>query len=135
MFYRQGGSDKRISVQFDEVYTDAIDGASGWLPVNRGNSISINIARASLTFVSAVASRVIKSPVAPECTIIMEMKMTGNGDPWPIDQWQNIVVSTFRPATRDGLVRLRVVNINNGDGTGVALAMQVSRNGDSGRQA
>jgi hypothetical protein len=135
MFYRPGGSAKRIDAQQDTVYTDAINGASGWLPVNKGNMVSINIARASLTFQSVAQSLITPSAVAPEAQILMEMKIQG-GDPdaaaLPIDQWQNMVVATARRIHRAGWVRLRVVNVNNGDGTGVVMAMQVSRTGDPG---
>lgn len=135
MFYRPGGAAKRINVQYDSVYSDAIGGATGWLPVSKGNTISVNVARAALTFQSVAQSLITPSPVAPEAQVIMEMKMFG-GDPdgaaRPIDQWQNLVVATSRRAHRDGWVRLRVVNINNGDGTGVVMDMQVSRTGDAG---
>lgn len=135
MFYRPGGNAKRINVQYDSVYTDAIGGATGWLPVSKGNTISVNISRASIVFQSAANSRVTPSYVAPEVQVIMEMKLFG-GDPdaaaVPADQWQNAVVATSRRAHRDGWMRLRVVNINNGDGTGVRMDMQVSRTGDVG---
>jgi hypothetical protein len=132
MFYRQGGSDTRINAQQDEVYTDAIGGATGWLPVSKGNIVAVNVARASIVFESAAQSRVTKTGVAPEVQVLMEMKFQGDGEPWPIDQWQNMVVATFRRVSRDGWARLRVVNINNLDGTGVAMAMQVNRTGDVG---
>ncbi len=132
MFYRPGGSDTRINPQQDEVYADFIDGATGWLPVSKGNVIAVNIARASIVYGSAAQSVVTKSPVAPEAQILMEMKMQGNAEAWPIDQWQNMVVATMRRANRDGWVRLRIVNINNGDATGVAMALQVNRTGDAG---
>ena len=65
----------------------------------------------------------------------MELKVFG-GDPdtsaRPIDQWQNLVVATSRRAQRAGWVRLRIININNSDGTGVVMDMQVSRTGDDG---
>ena len=128
MFYRPGGSDQRIGVQFDEVYTDLIDGATGWLPVSRNNEIGINIARASIVYNTAASSIVTRSAVAPEAVILMEMKFSGLEDPWPVDEWQNLVVATSRVAPRDGWVRLRVVNINNMDGDGVSMALQVSRN-------
>lgn len=135
MFYRQGGSAKRINVQYDSVYTDAIGGATGWLPISKGNTISVNVTRAALTFQSVAQSLVTPSPLAPEAQIIMEMKMFG-GDPdasaRPIDQWQNLLVASSRRAHRDGWVRLRVANINNSDGTGVAMDMQVSRTADAG---
>lgn len=135
MFYRPGGSATRINAQYDSVYTDAIGGATGWLPVNKGNTIAVNIARASLAFQSTAKSTITPSPIAPEVQVIMEMKFYGgdpNGSARPVDQWQNIVVATSRRAHRDGWARLRVANINNGDGTGVVMDMQVSRTGDVG---
>lgn len=135
MFYRPGGTAKRINAQYDTVYTDAINGATGWLPVSKGNTISVNIARASLAFVSSADSTITPSPVAPEAQVLMEMKMFGgdtDAEARPIDQWQNMVVATSRRAHRDGWVRLRAVNINNGDGTGIVMDMQVSRTGDVG---
>lgn len=135
MFYRPGGSNSRINAQYDTVYTDAVNGATGWLPISKGNTIGINVSRASIVFGTVAASRVVKSGVAPEVVVIMEYKMLGgdkNDEAWPADQWQNMVVATSRRAHRDGWMRLRVVSINNGDGTGVALGMQVSRTGDSG---
>lgn len=84
---------------------------------------------------SAAQSALTNSAIAPEVQVLLELKMFG-GDAdaaaFPIDQWQNMVVATDRRAHRNGWVRLRVVNINNGDGTGVALALQVSRTGESG---
>lgn len=135
MLYRPGGSATRINAQYDSVYTDAIGGATGWLPVSKGNTISVNIARAALVFQSAAQSQITASPVAPEVQVIMEMKMFGgdsNASARPIDQWQNLVVATSRRAHRDGWARLRIVNINNSDGTGVVMDMQVSRTGDVG---
>jgi hypothetical protein len=135
MFYRPGGGAARINNQNDTVYADFVGGATGWLPVSKGNTISVNIARASLAFVSAAASTITPSPVAPEVQVIMEMKMYG-GDPdasaRPIDQWQNIVVATSRRAHREGWARLRIVNINNAEGTGVVMDMQIARTGDVG---
>lgn len=135
MFYRPGGSATRISNQTDTVYADSINGATGWLPVSKGNTISVNIARASLAFVSAASSTITPSPVAPEVQVIMEMKLYGV-DPdvsaRPIDQWQNIVVATSRRAHREGWTRLRIVNINNAEGTGVVMDMQIARTGDVG---
>lgn len=135
MFYRPGGSASRISAQYDTVFADFVGGATGWLPIYEGNSIAINIARAALTFQSAAQSLISPSPAAPEVQVVMEMKVFG-GDPneaaRPIDQWQNIVVATSRRAHRDGWARLRILNINNVDGTGVVMDMQVSRNGDKG---
>lgn len=137
MFYRPGGSAKRINAQFDAVYSDAVGGATGWLPVSKGNNISVNMVRAALAFVSAAQSTITPSPIAPEVQAILEMKMFG-GDTdamaVPIDTWQNIVVATSRRANRDGWVRLRILNINNADGTGVRMDMQVSRSADSGAQ-
>ena len=134
-FYRPGGSSKAINRQYDMIYTDQIGDATGWMPVNKGNTVAVNIARASIVFQSSASSIVTPSPVAPEVQVVMEMKMFG-ADPavtlWPVDQWQNMVVATDRRAHRDGWLRLRVLNINNGDGTGVALAVQVSRQGESG---
>ncbi len=135
MFYRPGGSATRINNQNDTVYADSVNGATGWLPVSKGNTISVNIARASLAFVSAAASTITPNPIAPEVQVIMEMKMYG-GDPdssaRPIDQWQNIVVATSRRAHREGWARLRIVNINNSEGTGVVMDMQIARTGDVG---
>lgn len=135
MFYRPGGAAKRINVQYDTVYSDAIGGATGWLPISKGNNISINVSRAALTFVSSAQSTITPSPIAPEVQVVMELKVFG-GDPdgsaRPIDQWQNMVVATSRQAHRDGWARLRILNINNGDGTGVVMDMQVSRTGDNG---
>jgi hypothetical protein len=75
------------------------------------------------------------TPIAPEATVLMEMKMFGS-DPaatvWPIDQWQNMVVATSRRVHRDGWVRLRILAINNADSTGINMALQISRTGDSG---
>lgn len=135
MFYRPGGSATRINAQYDSVYSDAVGGATGWLPVSKGNTISVNVARAALTFQSVAKSIITPSPVAPEVQVIMEMKMYGgdtNAEARPIDQWQNILVATSRRAHRDGWARLRVANINNADGTGVVMDMQVSRTGDVG---
>lgn len=135
MFYRQGGSTTRINAQQDTVFTDTIGDATGWLPVNKGDTVSINVSRAALDFQSIVQSRVRKSPIAPEATIILELKQGGeqNDEAFPVDQWQNLVVATRRTAFRAGFMRLRVANINNDGGTtGVALAMQVTRSGDVG---
>lgn len=55
-----------------------------------------------------------------------------NNAAFPVDQWQNMVVATSRRAVRAGWVRLRIVNINNSDGTGVAMALQISRTGETG---
>ena len=117
------------------MYADQINGATGWLAVSKGNTIAVNVARAVLTFQSVAQSTITPSPIAPEVQIVMEMKMFG-GDPdssaRPIDQWQNLVVGTSRRAHREGYVRLRILNINNSDGTGVVMDMQVSRTGDVG---
>ena len=135
MLYRPGGSATRISPQNDTVYADAIGGATGWLPVSKGNVIAVNIARAALTYGNAAQSTIKPSAIAPEVQVLLEMKMYG-GDPdesaRPIDQWQNMVVATARRANRDGYVRMRIVNINNSDGTGVVMDVLVNRTGDSG---
>lgn len=135
MFYRPGGTIKRINPQYDTVYADFIGGATGWLPVNKGDNISINVARAALTFQSVALSLITPSAVAPEVQVLMELKIFGgdaDASARPIDQWQNMVVATSRRAHRAGWARLRIVNINNGDGTGVVMDMLVSRTGDSG---
>lgn len=135
MFYRPGGSASRINQQMDTVYADTIGGATGWLPVSKGDTIAVNLSRASLAFGSAAQSTITTSAVAPEVQVLLEMKMYG-ADPdvsaRPIDQWQNIVVATARRANRNGYVRMRIVNINNGDGTGVVMDVLVNRTGDSG---
>ena len=135
MFYRPGGNGKRIQAQYDTVYADYIGAATGWLPVNKGDSIAINVCRAALTFQTPAQSLIIPSAIAPEVQILMELKMFG-GDPdasaRPVDQWQNIVVATDRRAHRAGWMRLRIANINNGDGTGVVMDMLVNRTGESG---
>lgn len=135
MFYRQGGSTSRINAQQDTVFTDTIGDATGWLPVNAGDTIGVNISRAVLEFQSSVQSRVLKTPISPEATVILEMKQGGdrNDEAAPIDQWQNLVVSAKRPVYRAGFVRLRVANINSDGGTvGVSLALQVNRTGNAG---
>jgi len=135
VFYRPGGAGKRINAQYDTAFVDFINGATGWLPINKGDTIAVNVSRAALTFQTPAQSVIIPSAVMPEVQVLMEMKVYG-GDPdasaRPIDQWQNMVVATSRRAHRAGFVRLRVVNINNGDGTGVVMDMQVSRTGESG---
>jgi hypothetical protein len=135
MFYRPGGFAKRINAQYDSVYADFIGGATGWLPINKGDNIAVNINRASLAFVSIAQSTISPSPQAPEAQVLMEQKMFG-GDTdamaRPIDQWQNLVVATSRRAHRAGWVRLRILNLNNADGTGVVMDMLVSRTGESG---
>lgn len=134
-FYRPGGSTKAINRQYDCVYADAAGLATGWLPINQNDHIAVNIARASIAFGNVAASVVTMSPVAPEAVVILEMRMFGS-DPavtvWPLDQWQNLVVATFRRANRAGWVRLRILAINNGDGTGINMALQIGRTGDSG---
>ena len=136
MFYRPGGSASRIGPQLDTVYADTIGGATGWLPVSKGDTIAVNVARASLAFQSAAQSVITPNAISPEVQVLLEMKLFG-GDPdasaRPIDQWQNMVVATQRTANRNGWVRMRIVNINNGDGTGVVMDLQISRTGDSGR--
>lgn len=134
MFYRPGGTSKAPNRQQDYVYADQIGGATDWLPVNKGDTIAVNIARASIVFQTAAQSQVTSTPVAPEVQVVMELLVLGGAAPltFPIDQWQNMVVATSRRAHRAGFTRLRVLNINNGDGTGVAMALQVSRTGDSG---
>jgi hypothetical protein len=134
-FYRPGGSNKAINRQYDMVYADYIGATTGWLPVHKGDTIAVNVCRALLNFVTAASSTVTKSPVFPEVDILMEMRMFGSeqqGEEWPVDVWQNVLVATSRRAHRDGWVRLRITNVNNADGTGVAMALQVSRTGDSG---
>lgn len=135
MFYRPGGTAQAPNRQYDYVYADQIGAATDWLPINKGDTIAVNIARASITFSTPALSTVIKSPVAPEVQVLLEMKMFGGEqsiEAWPIDQWQNMVVATDRRAHRAGWVRLRIVNINNGDATGIAMALQISRTGESG---
>ena len=135
MFYRPGGSASRINAQFDTVYADTIGAATGWLPVSAGDALAVNVARAALDFESVAASTIKPSAIAPEVQVLLEMKLYG-GDPdasaRPMDQWQNVVVATSRRVNRDGYVRLRIVNINNGDGTGVVMDLLVNRTGDSG---
>ncbi len=134
MFYRPGGTDKAPNRQQDYVYVDFVGGATDYLPINKGDNIAVNIARASIVFASPAQSQVTTSPVAPEVQVLLECKMLGGAAPltFPIDQWQNMVVATERRGHRAGWVRLRIVNINNGDGTGVMMALQVTRTGDSG---
>ncbi|MEL7086843.1 MAG: hypothetical protein AAGL98_00125 [Planctomycetota bacterium] len=117
------------------MYADFIGGATDWLPINKGDTIGVNLCRASINFVSAAQSTVTKTAVAPEANVLLEMKMFGgdaDAEAWPIDQWQGVLVATSRRAHRAGWVRMRIVNINNGDGTGVAMALQISRTGDCG---
>jgi hypothetical protein len=135
VLYRKGGSSSRINTQYDEVYADFIGGATGWLAINKGDWIAVNVCRASITFDNPATSLVTKVTTAPEVQMLLELKMFG-GDAdaaaYPIDQWQNMVVATGLRAHRSGWVRLRVLNLNNIDGTGVAMALQISRTGDSG---
>ena len=138
MFYRPGGFGDRINVQYDEVYVDFIGAATGWLPVNKGDWIAVNACRASIEFSNPGSSVVAKVATAPEMQLLLEMKTLGgqhNKESWPIDQWQNLTVATGLRAHRAGWVRLRVLNINNVDGNGLAMALQVSRTGDSGATA
>lgn len=135
MFYRTGGYGDRINVQYDEVFTDFINGATGWLPINKGDWIAVNACRASIDFQTPASSIVTKVPTAPEMQLLLELKSIGgqkHEESWPIDQWQNLVVATGLRAHRAGWVRLRLLNINSADGTGVAMALQVTRTGDSG---
>ena len=135
MFYRPGGGSGAINRQYDYVYADFIGGATAWLPINKGDTIAVNIARAAITFNTPQQSQVQKSPIAPEVQVLLELKMFGgdkDADAWPIDQWQNMVVATDRRAHRAGWVRLRIININNSDVTGVAMALQISRTGETG---
>jgi len=131
MFYRPGGTDKAPNRQYDEVYVDFIGGITDWLPVSKGNWIAVNIARAHCIFGTPASSKVIRSVQAPEVQVLLEQKSLGgvqDDEAWPIDQWQNLVVAVGRIAHNDGWIRLRVLNINNRDGTGVAMRLQVSRN-------
>lgn len=132
MFYRPGGTVKAPNRQYDMVYADFIGGATDWLPVSKGNVIAVNACRASIVFASSAKSQVTKSPLAYEAQLLLELKMFGGDNDaaaWPIDQWQNVVVATERHAHCGGWVRLRIVNVNNSDGTGVAMALQISRTG------
>jgi hypothetical protein len=135
MFFRTGGSGSRINVQYDECYADQIDGATGWLPVNKGDWIAVNACRASIQFQTPASSIVKKVPTAPEMDVLLEMKTIGgqrDEESWPIDNWQNVVVATGIRAHRAGFVRLRITNINNANGDGLAMALQVTRTGDTG---
>lgn len=135
MFYRPGGSATRINPQQDTVYADQIGGATGWLPISKGDNISINVCRAALAFLNAAQSTITPSPIAPEVEVLMEMKLFKTdvaASARPIDRWQNTLVATSRRAHREGYVRLRILSINNGDGTGVVMDMQISRTGESG---
>lgn len=135
MFYRPGGGARRINAQYDEVYADTIGGATGWLPVSKGDTVGVNVSRASILFGTVAQSTVTKTAISPEVQVLLEMKTLGgqtDAEAWPIDQWQNIVVATSRRAHRNGWVRLRILNLNSGDGTGVAMALQISRTGETG---
>lgn len=138
MFYRPGGYGDRINVQYDEVYADFVGGTTGWLPVNKGDWIAINACRASIEFANPGSSKVTKLMNAPEMQLLLELKTIGgqrDEESWPIDQWQNLVVATGLRAHRSGFARLRIMNINNVEGTGLAMALQISRSGDSGVSA
>jgi len=135
MFYRPGGFGDRINVQYDEVYADFIGATTGWLPVNKGDWIAVNACRASVDFANVASSTVTKIHTAPEMQLLLEMKTIGgqqHKEAWPIDQWQNLVVATGLRSHRAGWVRLRILTINNAEGTGLAMAIQVNRTGDSG---
>lgn len=135
MFYRPSGTAGRIHVQYDECYADQIGGATDFLPVNKGDWIAVNVCRASIDFQSPASSIVTKEPTAPEVEMLLELKTIGgqrHEESWPIDQWQNLVVATGLRAHRAGWVRLRILNINNVDGSGIAMALQVTRTGDTG---
>jgi hypothetical protein len=132
MFYRPGGFGNRINVQYDEVFADFVNGATGWLPINKSDWIAVNACRASIDFQNAGSSVVTKVPTAPEMDLLLEMKTIGgqrDEESWPLDNWQNVVVATGIRAHRAGFVRLRLLNINNVDGSGVAMALQVTRTG------
>jgi hypothetical protein len=138
MFYRPGGTSGRINAQYDECFADFIGGATDFLPVNKGDWIAVNACRASINFQSPASSVVSKVPTAPEMQLLLELKTLGgqkHEESWPIDQWQNLVVALGLRAHRAGWVRLRILNINNTDGTGLAMALQVTRTGDSGVSA
>ena len=94
--------------------------------MSKGNTISVNIARASLAFVTAAASTITPSYVAPEAQVVMEMKMYG-GDPdssaRPIDQWQNIDPAVFgRIMSVAQLVGKAVTKAFDADRAGVIIA-------------
>lgn len=138
MFFRPGGSADRINAQYDECYSDLEGGATGWLPINKGDWIAVNACRASIQFQTPASSVITKVLTAPEMELLLEMKTFGgqrHEESWPIDQWQNLVVATGLRAHRAGWVRLRILNINNVDGSGIAMALQVTRTGDSGTSA
>jgi hypothetical protein len=141
-FYRPGGSTKAINRQYDCCYMDTAGLFTGWLPINKGDEIAVNITRAAIVLNTSPLppATVTMSPIAPEATVLLEMRMFGTDQQtasplsglWPIDQWQNMVVATSRRAHRAGWIRLRILAINNGDGTGINAALQVSRQGESG---
>lgn len=116
------------------MYADFIGGATDWLPVSKGDNIAVNIARASLTFSTPADSKITGTPVAGEYQVVMEQKVVGGPSPiiFPIDSWQNLVVATSRNVHRQGWVRLKIVNINNGDGTGISMSLEISRTGVTG---
>lgn len=135
MFYRPGGTSGRINAQYDECYADFIGAATDFLPINKGDWIAVNACRASIDFQTSATSVVTKDPTAPEAQVLLEMKTIGgqkHSECWPIDQWQNLVVATGLRAQRAGWVRLRILNINNEDGDGLAMALQVTRTGSTG---
>lgn len=134
MFYRPGGTAQAPNRQQDYVYADFIGAATDWLPINKGDTIAVNIARASIVFSSPAQSQVTCSAFAYEAQILLECKLLGGSAPltMPIDQWQNVVVATSRRAQRAGWVRLKIININNSDGTGIQMGLQISRTGETG---
>jgi hypothetical protein len=132
MFYRAGGTAKAINRQYDEVYADTIGMATDWLPISKGDTISVAIARASIVFGTSQQSAVTLTAVAPEVQVLMERVIAGGQPAWPMDQWQNMVVHTTRRAPGPGWVRLRIININNSDGTGVQMQLGISRTGETG---
>lgn len=134
MFYRPGGNSQRITPQYDYVFADFVGAATGWLPITRNYQIAVNVSRASIIFGSPSQSQVIKNPISPEVVVLLEMKNGGEQDneAWPIDQWANMVVATDRRCHRSGYVRLRILNFNNLNGDGIAMALEISRTGDAG---
>lgn len=134
MFFRKGGGAKALNQQIDVVYTDNIGDSTAWLPVTRGNWVAVNVCRSSINYSNPVASTVTKSVSAPECIVILEQKGGGeaNAEAWPIDRWQNMLVATGRRVNFDGYARLRLVALNQLDGMGVSLGLQVNRTGDNG---
>jgi hypothetical protein len=133
-FYRPGGTANAPNRQQDYVYADYVGATTDYLPISKGDTIAVNIARASIVYTSPAASAVTCSPVAPEAQVVLECKMFGGASSltMPIDNWQNMVVATSRRALRAGWVRLKILNINNGDGTGIQMSIQISRTGESG---